>query len=54
MEVSSQLHASAALPPGLRARDTHWIGDWVDSRAGLDPMEISLLQAVEAHRVARG
>jgi hypothetical protein len=33
-EVSGQLHAPSALPPG-----THWIGDWVDPRAGLDDVE---------------
>jgi hypothetical protein len=35
MEGSGQLHASGALPPE-RASGTHWIGGWVDSRAGLD------------------
>jgi hypothetical protein len=35
MEVSGQLHASAALPPG-KATGTHWIGGWVGPRAGLD------------------
>jgi hypothetical protein len=39
MEVSGQLHAMAALPPGERAPGTHWIGGWVDSSAGLDDME---------------
>jgi hypothetical protein len=29
MEVSGQLHALAALSPGKRAPDTHWIGGWV-------------------------
>jgi hypothetical protein len=27
--------------PGERAPSTHWIGGWVDSRAGLDDMEIN-------------
>jgi hypothetical protein len=31
MEVSDQLHAPAALPPG-----THWIGAWVGPRAVQD------------------
>jgi hypothetical protein len=31
MEMSGQLQAPAALPPG-----THWIGDWVGPRAVLD------------------
>jgi hypothetical protein len=35
LEVNVQLHAPAALPiPG-----THWIGGWVDLRAGLDDVE---------------
>jgi hypothetical protein len=25
--------------PGIRAPSTHWIGGWVDPRAGLDDME---------------
>jgi len=29
MDVSGQLHALAALPPGERAPSTHWIGGWV-------------------------
>jgi hypothetical protein len=36
MEVSGQLHASAALPPREIAPGTHWIGGWVGPRAGLD------------------
>jgi hypothetical protein len=36
--MSGWLHAPAALPPG-RACGTHWIGGWVDPRAGLDDME---------------
>jgi hypothetical protein len=37
--VSGQLHAPAALPPGEGAPGTHWMGIWVDRRAGLDDME---------------
>jgi hypothetical protein len=33
MEVSGQVHATAALPPG---KDPHWIGGWVGPRAVLD------------------
>jgi hypothetical protein len=33
-EVSGQLHATVAFTPG-----THWIGGWVDPRAGLDAVE---------------
>jgi hypothetical protein len=36
--VSGQLHAPAALPQ-KRAPGTHFIGGWVDPRAGLDDME---------------
>jgi hypothetical protein len=34
MEVSGQLHALAALPPG-----THWIGGWVGRTAGVETVE---------------
>jgi hypothetical protein len=33
---SGQLHAPATLPPGKRASGTHWIGEWIGPRAGLD------------------
>jgi hypothetical protein len=33
------LHAPAALPPGKEPPATHWIGGWVDPRAGLDDLE---------------
>jgi hypothetical protein len=36
MEMSGQLHALAALPPGKYPPSTRWIGGWVGSRAGLD------------------
>ena len=35
MDVCSQLHDPAALPPGKKV-GTHWIGGWVDRWAGLD------------------
>jgi hypothetical protein len=35
MEVTGQLHAPAAFPPG-KAPGTHWIGGWVGPRAVLD------------------
>jgi len=35
MDVSGQLHAPAALPPGKKHR-THYIGGWVGPRASLD------------------
>jgi hypothetical protein len=34
MEVSGQIQAPTALPPG-----THWIGGWVGPRVGLDAVE---------------
>jgi hypothetical protein len=36
MEVSGQLHAPAALPPGKEPLVPHWIGGWVGPRAVLD------------------
>jgi hypothetical protein len=36
MDVSGQLHAPAALPPGKEHSGTHWIGGWVGPRAILD------------------
>jgi hypothetical protein len=38
MEVSGQLHAPAALPPG-KSSGTHFIGGWVDPRASLEDLE---------------
>jgi hypothetical protein len=38
MEVSGQLHAPAALHPG-KEPGTHWMGDLVNPRAGVDDME---------------
>jgi hypothetical protein len=35
MEVSDQPRAPAALSPGERAPDIHWIGGWVGLRAVL-------------------
>jgi hypothetical protein len=37
--VSGQLHAKAALPPEKAPPGSHWIGDWVDPRAGLEDVE---------------
>jgi hypothetical protein len=36
MELSGKLHTPAALPPGVTASGTHWIGRWVGPRAGQD------------------
>jgi hypothetical protein len=36
MEVSGQLHAPAALPPGKEPPGTHCIGGWVGPRTVLD------------------
>jgi len=38
MEVSGQLHAHAALPPGKQP-STRWLRDWVGLVAGLDSSE---------------
>jgi hypothetical protein len=38
MDVSVHLHAPTTLPQ-KRAPDTHWIGDWVGHKAGLDAVE---------------
>ena len=35
MDVVGQHHAPAALPPGKR-HGTHFIGEWVGPRAGVD------------------
>jgi hypothetical protein len=39
--VGGELSASGPgrFTPGERASGTHWIGGWVDPRAGLDHME---------------
>jgi hypothetical protein len=39
MEVSGQLHASAALRRGVRAPGTHWKGEWMGPRTDLDDVE---------------
>jgi len=35
MDVSGHHHVLATLPPG-RTPGTHWVGEWVGLRAGLD------------------
>jgi hypothetical protein len=37
--VSGQLYTPAALPPWKEPQVTHWIGGWVDLRAGLDNVQ---------------
>jgi hypothetical protein len=39
LEVSGHLQVPAVSSPGERAPGTHWIGGWVDPRAGLDDLE---------------
>jgi hypothetical protein len=39
MEVSGQLYALAALPPGGKAPSTHFILGWAGPRAGLDAVK---------------
>jgi hypothetical protein len=37
--VCGQLHAPGRFTPGERALGNHWVGGWVDPRAGLDDLE---------------
>jgi hypothetical protein len=53
MEVTGQLHAPAALPPGERAPGTHWIGALVDPRVCLDAVEIRQNRTLAVQSVAR-
>jgi hypothetical protein len=46
MEVSGQLHAPAALPPGI-APDTHWIGGCVDPRRNGEEKNSQPRQGIE-------
>jgi hypothetical protein len=39
MEVRGQLHAPDRFTLEERTTDTHWIGDWVNPRTGLDDVE---------------
>jgi hypothetical protein len=39
MEVSGELHAPAALPPGERTFFTHSTGGWIGPKTGMDIME---------------
>jgi hypothetical protein len=52
MEMNSQLHTLAALTPGKRAPGTHWIGEWMDHKAGLEEMmkRENLLTALSENR----
>jgi hypothetical protein len=55
LEVSGQLHAPAALPPG-KTPGTHWIGGWVGHRVGLDDVEMRkflILPGLELRSLAR-
>jgi len=36
MDLSGQLHALVALPPGKSDIGTHWIGGWVGPTVGLN------------------
>jgi hypothetical protein len=50
MEMSGQLHALAAFPPGEIVPGTLWIGGWVGHRTDLDAVEnrkILPLQGIE-------
>lgn len=37
--LNNQLHGLVSLPAGERAPDSHWIGGWMGTRAGLEGME---------------
>jgi hypothetical protein len=39
MDVSGQLHISAASPPGERTSGSHWRGWWIGSRISLDAVD---------------
>jgi hypothetical protein len=39
MELSGQLHARTALPPGKEPPGTHWIGGWVGPLVARDAVE---------------
>jgi hypothetical protein len=54
MEVSSQFHAPAALPPGKTALGIHCIGGGIGTRAGLDVVEKRmLLLGIESRLLGR-
>jgi hypothetical protein len=39
MEVIGQFNVPARFPPGEIAPSTHWVGDWVGPRSGLDAVQ---------------
>jgi hypothetical protein len=47
MEVGGQRHVPAALPLGKKP-GTHYIGEWVGPRAGLDGYGISLSAGIRS------
>jgi hypothetical protein len=51
MEVSGQLHAPAALPPGKDTlAGTHWTGGWVGPRAVLNTVEKRKVRSLRLNR----
>jgi hypothetical protein len=54
MEVSGQLYAPAALPPGTEPPGTHWIWGWVNPQiwSGRCEEEKNLLPLPEIEPVA--
>jgi hypothetical protein len=44
--MSGQLHAPAALPPGI-----HWIGGWMGPRTGLDDVEKRKFLTLQGHEL---
>jgi hypothetical protein len=47
LEVSGRLHAPAALTPEEKVVGTHWIGGWVDPRAGMEKRKFLTLLGLE-------
>jgi hypothetical protein len=50
VKASGQLHAAAPLPPG---NGTHWIGGWVEPRAGLDTANTTATRTLNRPRSNR-
>jgi hypothetical protein len=48
--MSGQLHAPASLDLGEEPPDTHWIGGWVEPRAGLDVAKERKIPSAVGHR----
>jgi hypothetical protein len=50
--MCGQFHAPAALSPGKEPPPlTHWIGDWVDARAGAGDVEERTFFTLPGHEL---